>query len=219
MKQLISIEDTETFSESLWDFFGSVPLGNSDYQIRQFVLSHCKKGRNYRQIVLQVKEDSINVKKERIARRKEEAEMMKKEIEIKELETKIGKTDDPYEKQKLECDIVILESEIEELEVELRNRDLLVKDAVRRIQVTLAALKVTGMYDRQMFEEEEQQYWNERLTEESKADLLAAGRVSKGVIQSFKQLGKKPESVFIEAEETVNKEIKQLANKGQNAVN
>lgn len=210
MTNAITIRDTENFTGDLWDFFESVPLGNSDFQIREFVLSHCKNGRQYRQIVLQVKEDAINIKKERVERKKEEAEATKKQIEIKRLKARLAEEKDNDERDIMQAGIDILESEVELLWVNLKNRDALVKDAMRRIQVTIDCLKETGMYKREEFEAEEHEYWKTRLLREADTEMLQSGSVSKGVLQSLDKIGLKAAEVVFNVKRVALKNLKQL---------
>lgn len=206
MNKEITLKDAENFTPDLWELFGSVPLGNTDFQIREFVMKHLKDGRNYRQLILDIKKDAINIKKERIERKKEEAEARIKLIKIEELKDEKSRwATGKRRKDIIDNEIIILEAEIEDLEIELKNRDILVNDGMIRLRAYLECLKEVGFYDREKFEGEEKEYWSRRLLRDAHLEVLQQGTIAKGTLDSLDRLGITPDAVLLQTQDAAQK--------------
>lgn len=210
-------EDVKTGQKSVWDFFALVPHGNSDEQMRSFVMDHCTNSRNFRQIVIELKADCKRLQYEYFNRRKLSADMKKKEGEIQQFRAKLKAGTKFYvipltgsERTILEAEIEHREAEIDEFLQGIKSADLLIEDAQRRIEIMLEGLKKTGIFTREEFEEQEKIYWQTRLLNDARIEAIADGRIEKGTLKSLEQVGYDAAKIAYETRKITGENIKRL---------
>lgn len=153
-----------------------VPFGNSTFQIVNFIAKQDGDPRTYRNILLQL-DAKQKAMKECYFRRK------RREIDIAEINTKLNKLFiNKYTKQRLLVDL-------EEAEYALEAEIKLIEDCVFEIRAYEKLLSELPEFTRDDFEKAESEYWKFRLFKDAERELLSAGTVSTGTLESLEKIG------------------------------
>lgn len=186
-----------------------IPLGNSKFQIEKLIVNEFSPARKARTILLQLNEKLSALK---------EFEFNNKRWEIDKLEKQslFEKSENNFEKQRLQVDI-------EEINYRQEHSQKFVDDCIEEVKIYKELLaKIPVEYTREMFETEEQGYWEKRFINDAQAEILAIGTVQKDTLQSLKKIGvylkqnKKGQISFVKMKELEDKNDKISINAGDN---
>lgn len=210
MSTAIQVSDVENNTEKLWEMFKATPFGMSDYQIRQFVLSHLSDSRNQRQVLLELstRARSLTEGKCFCARSVVELRRLNRSKKKKEIELNKATGDKVAE---LQDDIEMIDIDIHEKTFNLKAQEKYVADALRECKVLLEFLgKITLVKDREEFERAEHPYWIKRATNDAKLEALAGSMPSKGTLELLQNLKLDLPKLIVELLEGVRVENEQL---------
>lgn len=178
------IEDLHPIEKEILERMDEIPFGNSEFQIKKFVLCHAGDARNYRQVLLEMKEKYEALKKCEFRRRK--LFIKRERAEKERLETS-----DDFRKRELDI-------EMEEVDFELLLEDKLVKDALVELNFYYNTIKSLPKMQRKEFEEMEVGYWPLRLVQKAHEEFAATGGVGAGTLEALAQLGFDPHKTAVE---------------------
>lgn len=205
MENQLTIADVNEKSDAYWNFLKTVPLGNSEFQIRHFVFNHGKDGRNFRQAVLEMRNTVLSLLNAQIQRKKKELTIRRLKAKIEKLKREPPESNSTRSEEVL-CDIEEAEIDIEEAMYHLKDQEVLEHDAVARLNVFIDVIKKLPSYERKKFEEEEKVYWPERLMGEMQLQLKA-GKISNGHLAALQQAGENVDDVLKQLTEANTKQL------------
>jgi len=155
-----------------------IPFGNSMFQITNFTAGQETPERRYRHCSLQLHQKKKALKECEFRRRKTE-------IDLEEIKEKIDNNKhiySRYEKMRKEIDI-------EEKEYQLYNDIKMIKDCLFEVKVYEKILKGLPVFTREEFEASEYIYWEKRLINDARKEIISTGTVSADVISSLENIG------------------------------
>ena len=152
----------------------SVPFGMSVYQIETFNRGQETPERLYRNCLLQLNQ-KIRALKECEFRRK------RYEIDLEEIDEKIG-TADGFERRRLEID---REEKIFDLDGEIK----LIEDCYIECRTYVSVLDGLPEFTREEFENAEGVYWERKLLNDARREVLSGGRVGGDTMEALEQIG------------------------------
>lgn len=155
----------------------TVPFGNSEFQIVNFIANEHTPERAVRKILLQVDKKKTAMA-EHVFRQKER-DIRRREIK-KQLETVDG-----YEAERL-----VLELEKENYYSAREAK--LVDDCLRELDIYKSLLAKLPTVNREQFEASELGYWTKRLISDAKRETMQTGRVQKDTLESLEKIGFEP---------------------------
>lgn len=175
----------------------SVPFGNSQFQIRNFIAKEYENGRALRTIYLQVW-DKIKC----LENNKYDQEL--KLIDIEEMKESISKMSTPsYEKRRLE---IKLKKELFNLECSNKS----IADALEELKVYFNILETLPKeITREEFEKEEFSYWKKRLGSTAARQIASMGTIKEDVLESLEKMGVRVEL------DTTTKEVRLIDHDNQ----
>ena len=152
----------------------NVPFGNSVFQIEHFSRGAETPTRTYRNCLLQLHQKYKALK---------ECEFRRKrlEIDIDEIKLKFETATD-FEKRRLEIDV-------EEKQFNLAEEIKLIEDCIVEIKTYENILNQLPDFSRTDFEKAEGVYWERKLLNDAKQEILSLGHVAKDTMQSLEQIG------------------------------
>ena len=156
------------------DMFKNVPFGNSAFQILNFTAGKETPQRRYRHCLLQLNQ-KLNTLKECEFRRK------RHDVDILEIKEKL-KSVEKFDKQRLEID---LEEKYYYLDIEIK----LIEDCFIEIAIYKQMLETLPNFSREEFEEAEQEYWEKRLTNDARREIIASGTIAPQTIEALENIG------------------------------
>ena len=152
----------------------SVPFGMSVYQIEKFNRGQETPERLYRNCLLQLSQ-KIRALKECEFRRK------RYEIDLEEIDERL-KTAVGFERRRLEID---REEKIFNLDGEIK----LIEDCYIECQTYVRILDELPEFTRDQFENAEGVYWERKLLNDARHEVLSGARVSSDTIAALEQIG------------------------------
>lgn len=152
----------------------NVPFGNSVFQIRNFTNGGETPHRRYRHCLLQLNQKHRAMKECEFRRRR-------LDIDIAEINERI-ETAEGFEKQRLEIDL-------EEKQYYLTAEIKLIADCAIEIAAYEQILKTLPQFTREEFEQNEQKYWEKRLLENARREMIATNSITTQTIESLEQIG------------------------------
>lgn len=152
----------------------NVPFGNSNFQIVNFTDGRETPQRRYKHCLLQLSQ-KLNALKESEFKRK------RYHIDILEIKENL-ETAESFKKQRLEIDL-------EEKEYCLNVEIKLIEDCMIEIAVYEQILNSLPEFTREEFEQAEQEYWEKRLINDARREVIAFGSVSIQTIKSLEDIG------------------------------
>lgn len=175
-------------------------FGMSSFQVRAFVLGKNKVGsgdaRNYRQVLLELSQKLDGLKRYRI-------NLDRINIKIEMLNKRIEKEKNEHKKRLLECDL-------QDKFLDLESAEKLVKDAIKTCNEMYFYFKQLPSFTEEQFEQAEEQYWIERISNEAQLSVVSTGSIDLGTAQSLQQLGFDPLKTKLEIDQFNKNQILQL---------
>lgn len=191
----LSIDDVIKGSQTYNDLIALAPLGNTKFQTEFFAVNHRGTGRTIRQTILELRSRSTALNHARCQRGRMEIEIRAKKRAIAKLERE-GYTSPNDKIRKIEIDI-------EEKEYQLSDQMLLINDAVFKVQELIDILARLPLKTRAQIEEEEKDYWRNRILLEAKLQILERGTIQAGTADTLMRLGFSP----VEAQLSLTAEV------------
>ena len=158
----------------LQDKMRTVPFGMSVFQIKNFNRGQETPERLYRNCLLQLNQ-KMRVLKECEFRR------ARYEIDIEEIDEK-SKNSDGFEKRRMEID---RNEKVFNLEQEIK----LIEDCYIECRTYVDILDQLPEFTREQFEGAEGVYWEKRLLDDAKYEVLSIGTIGKDTAKSLEQIG------------------------------
>lgn len=152
----------------------NIPFGNSIFQIVNFTAGKETPERRYRHCLLQLNQKHRAMKECEFRRRRLNIDIAEINEQIKEATS--------FEKQRLEIDL-------EEKEYNMAAEIKLIEDCVIEIKAYEQILKTLPQFTREEFEQAEQEYWEKRLLEDARREMISTGSVSVQTIESLEDIG------------------------------
>ena len=152
----------------------NVPFGNSVFQIEHFSRGAETPTRTYRNCLLQLHQKYKALK---------ECEFRRKrlEIDIDEIKLKFETATD-FEKRRLEIDV-------EEKQFNLDEEIKLIEDCIVEIKTYENILNQLPDFSRTDFEKAEGVYWEKKLLNDARLQIMSLGYIAQDTQQSLKQIG------------------------------
>jgi len=154
------------------------PYGNSMFQIVNFTAGQETPERRYRHCSLQLHQKNKALKECEFRRRRIE-------IDIAELYEELEENKLSYSKFKIER----LNIDIEEKKYNLECEEKIIKDCLFEAKVYENILKDLPTFTREEFEASEYKYWEKRLVNDAKREIISTGTVGVGTISSLENIG------------------------------
>ena len=152
----------------------NVPFGMSVFQIKSFNRGQETPERLYRNCLLQLNQKLMALKECQFRRQRYE-------IDLEEIEEKL-KTAEGFEKRRLEVD---REEKIYKLEQEIK----LIEDCCIECATHAKILEQLPEFTREQFESAEGTYWESKLLNDLRREVLSIGHVGKDTLESLEQIG------------------------------
>jgi len=154
------------------------PFGNSMFQITNFTAGQETPERRYRHCSLQLHQKNKALKECEFRRRRTE-------IDLEEIKEDLENNKHSYNKFEMERK----EIDVEEKEYQLDNDIKMIKDCLFEIKVYKNILKTLPVFTREEFEKAEYRYWETRLINDAKKEIVSTNTVSTGTISSLENIG------------------------------
>tara|TARA_Y100000296_G_C5089378_1_gene214053 strand:- start:205 stop:774 length:570 start_codon:yes stop_codon:yes gene_type:complete len=156
-----------------------IPFGNTEFQIRNFTDSSLNEndlpGRKLRYHLLQYRTKKHGLAESKIR--------FKKALnKIDHFSEKSNSASNEYKKRKY-----LLKVEMEKAKIEQYQG--LIKDSEREIQIHLEEIEKIGFLTRDQFEQNEYDYWKDRLIQEAKCQIISVGTIQEGTIKALDNIG------------------------------
>jgi len=154
------------------------PYANSMFQLVNFTAGQETPERRYRHCSLQLHQKNKALKECEFSRRRVE-------IDIAELYEELEENKLSYSKFKIER----LNIDIEEKEYTLECEEKIIKDCLFEVKVYENILKDLPVFTREEFEASEYGYWEKRLVNDAKREIISTGTVNTGTMSSLENIG------------------------------
>jgi len=155
-----------------------VPYSNSMFQIVNFTAGQETPERRYRHCSLQLYQKDKALKECEFNRRRIEIDIAELYEELEENRLSYSK----FKKERIEVDI-------EEKEYTLECEDKMIEDCLFEIKVYENILKDLPVFTREEFEKSEGIYWEKRLVNDARREIISTGTVGVGTISSLENIG------------------------------
>ena len=152
----------------------NIPFGMSQYQIKTFVNSQETPERKYRNCLLQLDQKNRALQECRIRR-------LRVQVDLDEIDEKLL-TAEGYDKRRLLIDR-------QEKEYNMNTEMKLIEDCYYEVKTYESILETLPAFTREEFEQGEERYWQSRLLNNLKQDVLAGGKVDTGTLAALEQTG------------------------------
>jgi hypothetical protein len=156
------------------DMYNDVPLGNSIFQIRNFTDGCETPQRRYRHCFLQLRQKMIALRESQFRRKR-------LDVDIQEIIEKL-KTATNFEHERLEVD---LEEKQFYLDIEIK----LIDDCMVEIAAYKTEIDCLPKFTREEFENGEADYWEKRLLNNARREMISTGTVSTETIAVLERIG------------------------------
>lgn len=150
-----------------------IPLGDSKYQIENFIASE-PPSRRARTILLQLDKKYGALKECEFRRRTSE---IQKQQFTEQFNSSVGYNRELYQ------------IEIEKIDYQLEHEKKLIDDALEEVRIYTELLDELPQYTREEFEALEEQYWHDRFLNDARCEYISTGTVSVGTIQALEKIG------------------------------
>ena len=169
--------------EWLREQMGKVPFGNSWFQNSYFTDGQESPERRWRHILLQLSKKVEALKACEFRRRRIDLDL--EDIEV-EMEVMIEKDRDAAESRDYARKII----DKEEKEWQLASEVQLIADAMVEVETYMAMIKdLPPLEDREQFERAEHGYWQQRLMDDLRRDMIEKKTVGIGTQKALEQIG------------------------------
>lgn len=152
----------------------NVPFGTSVFQIKKFNRGQETPERLYRNCLLQLNQKLMALKECQFRRQRYE-------IDLEEIEDKL-KTAEGFEKRRLKVD---KEEKTYKLEQEIK----LIEDCCIECGAYAKILEQLPEFTRAQFEDAEGTYWQRKLLNDLRREVLSIGHIGKDTLESLEQIG------------------------------
>jgi len=154
--------------------YKNVPFGISIFQIQNFTAGKESPYRRYRHCLLQLHQKTITLKGSQFNRER-------LDIDIEEINEKL-KTAVGFERRRLEVDL-------KEKQFNLDGEVKLIEDCLIEVAAYEAILNNLPKFTREEFEQAEQGYWEKRLLNDAKREVISSGTITPATIKSLENIG------------------------------
>ena len=154
------------------------PFGNSMFQITNFTAGQETPERRQRHCSLQLYQKEKALKECEFRRRRTK-------IDLEEILEELENNKHSYTK----FEILRKGVDVEEKEYQLNNDIKMIEDCLFEIRVYRNILKKLPMFTREEFEKSEYKYWEIRLINDAKKEIISTNTISTGTISSLENIG------------------------------
>lgn len=154
-----------------------IPFGNSDFQIIHFVLDEFTPERAVRKVLLQLDKKQTALAEHKFRKKK-------RDIRRREIKKKLNKAT-AFTRERLEL-------ELEQINYYEEREKKLLDDCLHEIALYKNILKKLPSCNREQFEAAELGYWQKRLINDAKNEIIQNGRINKDTLSSLEKIGIKP---------------------------
>ena len=162
-------------NDKIENMMKEIPFGNSEFQMRQFTAGMEPPERRVRYHLLQLRTKNRALKEVEVnlSRLINDIEELK---EIKNIES------NKFEKRRHEIDIKDKQNQINDIEI-------LIQDTLSECKFHYNELEILPEFSREDFEKGELNYWQKRLLNDAKYQLISSGTINHDTIRSLDNTG------------------------------